>query len=175
MASAINPLERSRSIHPELDPAFYGFTETDLDRRFSTHEIPGVGVLALREILEHLRATYCRSIGVEFMHIDDQEWRAWLRDRMEQTQNSIHLNRDEQFRILTRLTDAVIIEEFIQLKFPGAKSFSLEGAESLIPLLDLAIETAGAHGLDEIVLTMAHRGRLNVLANIVGKQPRNLP
>lgn len=174
LASAIDPLERSRPIHPELDPAFYGFTETDLDRRFSTHGIPEAGFLTLREILEHLRVTYCRSIGVEFMHIDDQERRAWLRDRMERTQNHIHLNRDEQLRILTRLTDAVILEEFIQLKYPGAKSFSLEGAESLIPLLDLAIETAGAHGLDEIVLAMAHRGRLNVLANIVGKRPREI-
>ena len=106
------------------------------------------------------------------MHIDDPERRTWLRDRMEKTQNHIHLKRDEQLRILTRLTDAVIFEEFIQQKYPGAKTFSLEGAESLIPLLDLAIETAGAHELDEIVLAMAHRGRLNVLANIVGKRPR---
>jgi 2-oxoglutarate dehydrogenase E1 component len=174
IVSAIDPLESSRPVPPELDPAFYGFTEADLDRRFSTHGIPDADFLTLRQILEHLRATYCRSIGAEFMHIDDQKRRAWLRDRMERTQNHIHLNRDEQLRILTRLTDAVIFEEFIQLKYPGAKSFSLEGAEGLIPLLDLAIEMAGAHELDEIVLAMAHRGRLNVLANIVGKRPREI-
>lgn len=172
--SATDPLEMPRLVLPELDPAFYGFTETDLDRRFSTHGIPGAGFLPLSEILEHLRATYCRSIGAEFMHIDDQERVAWLRDRMERTQNRIHLKRDEQLRILTRLTDAIIFEEFIRLKYPGAKSFSLEGAESLIPLLDLVIETAGAHELNEIVLAMAHRGRLNLLANIVGKRPREI-
>jgi 2-oxoglutarate dehydrogenase E1 component len=174
MVAAVDPLEMPRPVHPELDPAFYGFTEVDLDRRFSTHGIPGAGILTLREILERLRVTYCRSIGAQFMHIDDPERRTWLRDRMEKTQNHIHLKRDEQLRILTRLTDAVIFEEFIQQKYPGAKTFSLEGAESLIPLLDLAIETAGAHELDEIVLAMAHRGRLNVLANIVGKRPREI-
>jgi 2-oxoglutarate dehydrogenase E1 component len=174
LASAIDPLERARPVHPELDPAWYGFAETDMDQRFSTHGIPETGFLTLREILDRLQATYCRSIGAEFMHIDDTEKRGWLRDRMERTQNRLHLKRDEQLRILTRLTDAVIFEEFIQLKYPGAKSFSLEGGESLIPLLDLAIETAGAHELDEIVLAMAHRGRLNVLANIVGKRPREI-
>ncbi len=174
LAAAIDPLERARPVPPELDPAWYGFAETELDQRFSTHGIPETGFLSLREILDRLQATYCRSIGAEFMHIDDTEQRAWLRDRMERTQNRLHLTRDEQLRILTRLTDAVIFEEFIQLKYPGAKSFSLEGAESVIPLLDLAIETAGAHELDEIVLAMAHRGRLNVLANIVGKRPREI-
>jgi len=174
LVAALDPLEMSRPVHPELEPAFYGLTETDLDRRFSTHGIPEAGYLTLRAILEHLRVTYCRSIGAQFMHIDDLEQRAWLRDRMERTQNRIRLTRDEQLRILTRLTDAVIFEEFIQVKYPGTKSFSLEGAESLIPLLDLAIETAGADGLDEIVLAMAHRGRLNVLANIVGKRPQEI-
>ncbi|MGH7230259.1 MAG: thiamine pyrophosphate-dependent enzyme, partial [Nitrospiraceae bacterium] len=174
LAAAIDPLKMPRPVHPELDPAFYDFTETDLDERFSTHGIPGADILTLREIVEHLRATYCRSIGAQFMHIDDLERRAWLRDRMEKTQNHIHLKRDEQIRILTRLTDAVIFEEFIQQKYPGAKSFSLEGAEGLIPLLDLAIETAGEHGVEEIVLAMAHRGRLNVLANILGKRPREI-
>lgn len=173
-AAAIDPLARPRPGHPELDPAFYRFTEADLDRRFSTHGITGADFLTLREILDRLRATYCRSIGVQFMHIDDPERRAWLRDRMERTQNHVSLKRDEQIRILTRLTDAVIFEEFIQQKYPGAKSFSLEGAESLIPLLDLAIEAAGEHGVEEIVLAMAHRGRLNVLANILGKRPREI-
>ena len=173
-AARIDPLEQPRPVHPELAPEFYGFTEENLDRQFSTHGIAETGFLTLREILERLRATYCRSIGAQFMHIDDPEQRAWLRQRMERTQNRIHLKRDEQIRILERLTDAVIFEEFIQQKYPGAKSFSLEGAEGLIPLLDLTIETAGEQGVEEIVLAMAHRGRLNVLANIVGKRPREI-
>jgi 2-oxoglutarate dehydrogenase E1 component len=132
------------------------------------------GTLPLREILDRLRNTYCRSIGVQFMHIDDLTVRHWLQERMEGSLNRISLNRAEQVRILTRLTDAVIFEEFIRKKFIGAKSFSLEGAESLIPLLDLAIERAGEQGIDEMVLAMAHRGRLNVLANIMGKSPRQI-
>ena len=102
--------------------------------------------------------------------------RQWLQERMEGTENRLTLSRQEQLRILTRLTDAVIFEEFIQKRFLGAKSFSLEGAESLIPLLDLAIEKAGDQGIREIVMGMAHRGRLNVLANIMGKSPQqNFP
>jgi len=174
MIARIDPLDLPRPHQPELDPEFYGFSAADLERRFSTHRIPGAAFLTLRQILERLRTTYCRSIGVQFMHIDDLERRTWLRERMEGTENRVELAREEQIRILTRLTDAVILEEFIQQKYPGAKSFSLEGAESLIPLLDLAIETAGEQGVEEIVLAMAHRGRLNVLANIVGKRPREI-
>ncbi|NGZ08438.1 MAG: 2-oxoglutarate dehydrogenase E1 component [Nitrospira sp. LK70] len=174
MAAAIDPLELPRPVHPELDPAFHGFTEHDLDGRFYTHGTAGADFLTLREILDRLRAAYCGSIGSQFMHIDDPKRRVWVRERMERPENHAGLKRQEQIRILTRLTDAVIFEEFIQQKYPGAKSFSLEGAESLIPLLDLAIETAGEHGVEEIVLAMAHRGRLNVLANIVGKRPREI-
>lgn len=174
LAAAIDPLAQPRPFPPDLAPTFYGLSEADLDRRFSVHGMPGAVLQTLRDILAHLRATYCRSIGVQFMHLDDPERRAWLRARMEQTENHVSLSRDEQLRILTRLTDAVIFEEFIRQKYPGAKSFSLEGAESLIPLLDLAIETAGGHGVDEIVLAMAHRGRLNVLANLLGKRPRDI-
>jgi 2-oxoglutarate dehydrogenase E1 component len=108
------------------------------------------------------------------MHIDDVALRCWLQERMERPQNRTQLSRQEQVRILTRLMDAVIFEEFIRKKFVGAKSFSLEGSESLIPLLDLAIEKAGEQGIDEIVLGMAHRGRLNVLANIMAKSPRQI-
>src|SRR5690606_17914366 len=123
---------------PELDPAFYGFSESDLDLSFSSRAIKGPDVSTLREILNRLQNTYCRYIGVQCMHIDDSAVRHWLQERMEGTENRCRLERREQFRILTRLTDAVIFEEFIQKKFLGAKSFSLEGAESLIPLLDLA-------------------------------------
>src|SRR5262249_4947241 len=118
--------------------------------------------------------TYCRFIGAQFMHIDELSVRQWLQQRMESTQNRLKLGRTEQLRILTKLTDAVVFEEFVQKKYVGAKSFSLEGAESLIPLLDLVIENSGNEGVEEIVLAMAHRGRVNVLANIIGKRPREI-
>jgi 2-oxoglutarate dehydrogenase E1 component len=174
LIARIDPLDRPRPHYSELDPAHYGFTEADLDRRFAAADVQGPPTLTLREILERLRTTYCRSIGVQFMHIDDPKKKFWLQERMEASQNRIQLSRDEQVRILTRLTDAVIFEEFVQKKFLGAKSFSLEGCESLIPLLDLAIERGAEHGLVEIVIGMAHRGRLNVLANVLGKSPRDI-
>ncbi len=170
----VDPLHHPRPYSPELKPAFYGFSREDLDRPFSSRTISGKPVRTLREILLLMRNTYCRSIGAQFMHIDSLDVRHWLQERMESTQNRLKLTREEQLRILTRLTDAVIFEEFIQKKFTGAKRFSLEGAESLIPLLDLAIEHAGNQGADEVVIGMAHRGRLNTLANIMGKSPREL-
>src|SRR5207249_11330956 len=174
MAAQIDPLGIPRATPPELALEYYGLTEADMSRRFACEAMCGGGTLTLREILDRLLNTYCRSIGVQYMHIDDSFVRHWLQERMEGTGNRINLTHDEQIRILTRLTDAVIFEEFIRKKFIGAKSFSLEGAESLIPLLDLAIERAGEHGIDEIVLGMAHRGRLNVLANIMAKSPRQI-
>jgi 2-oxoglutarate dehydrogenase E1 component len=170
----LDPLDRDRPDLPELDPAYYGFTAADQDRVFSTRAGPGPRQRTLREILAWVRNTYCRSIGVQFMHIDNLVMRQWLQDRMEGSENRIELSHEEKLRILRRLTDAVSFETFLQTKFTGAKSFSLEGGESLIPLLDLAIEKAGADGVDEIVLGMAHRGRLNVLANIIGKRPREI-
>ncbi len=174
IVAQIDPLHHPRPHRPELKPGYYGFTRGDLDRPFSSRTIHGAAVRTLREILLLLRNTYCRSIGVQFMHIDQLEARHWLQERMEGTENRIKLTRDEQLRILTRLTDAVIFEEFIQKKYVGAKRFSLEGGESLIPLLDLALERAGEQGIEELVVGMAHRGRLNVLANIVGKSPRQI-
>ncbi|WP_145245907.1 2-oxoglutarate dehydrogenase E1 component [Aeoliella mucimassa] len=170
----LDPLKQPRPQPPELDPAYYGFSEEDYDRVFSTRTSYGPQERSLREIVGWLRNTYCRYIGAQFMHIDDLAVRQWLQDRMESNENRIHLRRDEQLRILRKLTDAVIFEEFIQKKFLGAKSFSLEGAESLIPLLDMAVEDAGSDGVEEIVLAMAHRGRLNVLANVIGKNPRQI-
>ncbi|HUR47801.1 MAG TPA: thiamine pyrophosphate-dependent enzyme, partial [Candidatus Saccharimonadales bacterium] len=168
----INPLGFSRSYPSELDPSYYGFTLMDTERVFSSENLHTESTQTLGEILDQLWNTYCRSIGVEYMHIDDLVARKWLQQRMESTQNRLQITREEQLRILTRLTDAVTFEEFIRKKFVGAKSFSLEGSESLIPLLDLAIERAGEQGIKEIVFGMAHRGRLNVLANIMGKHPR---
>src|SRR6266850_4265889 len=170
----VDPLGLPQPVPPELEPEFLGFTDSDMDLPVFSETFQYSGPLTLGTLLERLRNTYCRSIGVQYMHIDDLKVRRWLQQRMEPTENRTQLTREEQLRILTRLTDAVTFEEFIRKKFVGAKSFSLEGSESLIPLLDLAIEKAGAQGLKEIVFGMAHRGRLNVLANIMGKSPRQI-
>src|SRR6267142_4508548 len=170
----VDPLGLPQPVPPELKPEFFGFTEADMNLPVQSETFQYDGPLTLGTLLERLRNTYCRSIGVQYMHIDDLSVRRWLQRRMEMTENRINLTRDEQLRILTRLIDAVTFEEFIRKKFVGAKSFSLEGSESLIPLLNLAIEKAGEQGLKEIVFGMAHRGRLNVLANIMGKSPRQI-
>lgn len=170
----VDPLGLSKPVPPELTPEFFGFTEADMDLPVYSETFQYDGHLTLGKLLERLRNTYCRSIGVQYMHIDDLNIRRWLQRRMEATQNHLQLSRPEQLRILTRLTDAVTFEEFIRRKFPGAKTFSLDGSESLIPLLDLAIEKAGEQGIREIVFGMAHRGRLNVLANIAGKSTRQI-
>jgi len=172
MIARLDPLGQPRLRPRELDLDYYDLTETDLGRKFSSRTVGGPDVATLREILDRLHNTYCRSIGVQFMHIDDANCRKWLQDRMELSENRVNLSRKEQIRIFTRLTDGVIFEEFIHKKYVGTKRFSLEGGESLIPLLDMAIEGAGEQGVSEIVLAMAHRGRLNVLANIMGKSPR---
>jgi 2-oxoglutarate dehydrogenase E1 component len=171
-----NPLKpEPEQPHPELTTEFYGFKEEDLDKPFSTvSTVPGKQMRTVRGLLDQLSRTYCGQIGVQFMHIDDLPTRRWLQERMEQSHNEIQLSRKEQIRILTRLTDATLFEEFIQRKFIGAKSFSLEGGETLIPLLDLCFEHAGEKGTREIVIGMAHRGRLNVLANILGKSPQKI-
>jgi 2-oxoglutarate dehydrogenase E1 component len=176
MAARLNPLATEPpALPPELRPEYYGFTDADMDTPFVfTSTVPGDEVRTLRDIIQQLQDTYCRYIGVQFMHIDDLDERRWLQRQMESTRNTVELTRKEQIRILTRLTDAVIFEEFIQRKFIGAKSFSAEGAESLIPLLDIALEAAGDMGVQEVVMGMAHRGRLNVLANIIGKSPQKI-
>ena len=166
----LNPLGPRNHVIPEIDPAYYGFTEADMGKPVLATTFASATTVG--DVVSALRETYTRAIGAQFMHIDDLEVRKWLQARMERTRNRIELSRDTQLRILTRLTDAVMFEEFIQKKYVGAKSFSLEGGESLIPLLDLALEKAGAQGVRDVVLGMAHRGRLNVLANIMGKHPR---
>jgi 2-oxoglutarate dehydrogenase E1 component len=169
MLAQLDPLGLPRAPQPELEAAHYGLTDADLDRPVSSRTIAGPPPQSLRELLKRLRNTYCRSIGVQFMHIDDADARHWLQERMESTENHIALSGRQQLRILTSLTAAVAFEEFVQRKYVGAKTFSLEGSESLIPLLDLALERLGEHGTREVVVGMAHRGRLSVLANIGGK------
>ncbi len=173
MIAKIDPLRIPRAPQPELDPSYYGLDEEDLNRQFSSTTIGrGGGASSLRDILSCMRQTYCQGIGVQFMHIDDLQVKNWLQERMEGSENRIELARDQQLRILSRLTDAVVLEEFIQKKYVGAKSFSLEGAETLIPLMELAIQRACKQGVGEIIIGMAHRGRLNVLANVLGKTPK---
>lgn len=170
----LDPIHPQHSGLPALDPEYYGFTPQDWDLLFPCSDLQFSTPVSLHEIVTRLRNTYCRSVGVEFMHIADDSIKSWLQQRMESTENRAHLDRDQQIRILSRLTDASTFDEFIRKKFIGSKSFSLEGAESLIPLLDTVIEQAAAQDMDEIVFAMAHRGRLNVLANIIGKKPREI-
>lgn len=170
----VDPLGTVKPTPPEIVPEYYSFTDADMNRAFSTSLIPGSNLQSLRDIIQRLQQTYCGSIGVQFMHIDDLTARNWLQRRMEKTENRLTLTRPQQLRILTKLTDAVIFEEFVRRKYVGAKTFSLEGAESLIPLLDVAIEKATSLGVREITMGMSHRGRLNVLANIIGKSLQNI-
>jgi 2-oxoglutarate dehydrogenase E1 component len=174
LMAEIDPLGRPRPGLPELDPRFYHLTEEDMDRSFSTDTIEGPQSMSLRQIIQRLRNTYCRSIGVQFMHMDDLRVRQWLQMRMEGCENRIQLDRRQQLRIYRQMTTAAVFEEFIQKRFLGAKSFSLEGSESLIPLVEMAIERAAGQEIDDVVLAMAHRGRLNVLANVMGKSPQRI-
>ncbi len=174
LQAKVNPLGGPASPLPELELDYYGMSEEDLDLLFNFGHISKQKSMPLRDIIQTLKETYTNFIGVQFMHIDALGEREWLQARMETSKNAIVLSKNQQIRILERLTDAVIFEQFIQKKFIGAKSFSLEGAETLIPLLDQAIEKAAAQGVEHIVIGMPHRGRLNVLANIMGKHPRTI-
>ncbi len=174
MQARLDPLGSSVPYVPELDPQYYGFSDADMERSFACETMCGAGRLSLRRIHSRLREVYCGSIGFQYMHIDNIKMRHWVQQRIEGDSYWAPLPRDQQLRILSRLTDAVVFEQFIRRKFVGAKSFSLEGGETLIPMLDLAIESAAQHGVKEIVLGMAHRGRLNVLANIIGKSPKEI-
>lgn len=172
----VDPLGVAPSAPPELDLANFELNATDLDKQFPTVDLAGTPpTLSLREIIGRLEETYCRSIGVEFSHVEDPTQRNWLRERMESTRNHLELDHARQLRILTKLSDAEIFEQFIHRSYAaGTKRFSLEGGEALIPLLDEIIERSAVEGVEEIVLGMAHRGRLNVLANILGKSPREI-
>jgi 2-oxoglutarate dehydrogenase E1 component len=170
----LDPLGLTPTPWPELTIETFGFSEADLDTAFPTGDLAGPEILTLREIVARCEETYCRTIGVEFMHLESREERLWLQERMESTCNRLTLSPAEQLRILTKLTDAEIFEQFLHTNFIGAKRFSCEGTESMIPLMDLLIEEAGRHGVEEMVIGMAHRGRLNVLANILGKPVRDI-
>nr|WP_189178880.1 multifunctional oxoglutarate decarboxylase/oxoglutarate dehydrogenase thiamine pyrophosphate-binding subunit/dihydrolipoyllysine-residue succinyltransferase subunit [Microbispora rosea] len=162
-----DPLEYRQRKHPDLDIQSHGLTLWDLEREFPTGGFGGKPLMKLRDILGVLRDSYCRTVGIEYMHIQNPEERAWIQARVERPHAKP--SREEQLRILRRLNTAEAFETFLQTKYVGQKRFSLEGGESLIPLLDSVISAAAEEHLDEVVIGMAHRGRLNVLANIVGK------
>ncbi|WP_439097728.1 2-oxoglutarate dehydrogenase E1 component [Methylocucumis oryzae] len=169
-----NPLNKPAAMLPDLDPSYYGLSEPDMETLFDTGSIYGYDRLPLRKIIENLTTIYCGSIGSEFMHIDDTQIRRWFINRLESTKNNLVLNADKKRWVLKLLTAAEGIELHLQNKFVGQKRFSLEGGESLIPILDELIQRSGEKGVKEIVIGMAHRGRLNVLVNILGKSPASL-
>ncbi len=174
----INPLGNDPAYHPELDPASYGLSIWDLDRPFLAGAVKAPsGAIAsymqpyesLREILDRLRATYCGSIGVEYMHIQNPQQKQWLQDRMESTTNNWKLDDAVRRRILSRLVQGEEFEHFLQTRFVGQKRYGLEGLESTIVALDEVLDRGANDDVHEAVIGMAHRGRLNVLANVVGK------
>ena len=162
-----DPLEYMQRWHPDLDIRNYGLSLWDLDRTFKTGGFGGRSKAKFRNMLGILRDTYCRTVGIEYMHIADPTERKWLQDTLEQPYRKP--SRDDQFRILAKLNEAEAFETFLQTKFVGQKRFSLEGSESLIPALDQILQSAANVNLDEVAIGMAHRGRLNVLTNIAGK------
>ncbi len=165
----LDPLGFQTPYHPELDPATYNFTIWDMDRYFITGGFSGLKTATLRQILEILQKTYCEKIGVEYMHIQNPAEKVWLQSKMEPIQNIPDFSPEVKKRILDKLIIAETFEHFIHTKFIGHKRFSLEGSETLIPVLDLLLDEASQASMLEVVLGMAHRGRLNVLANIIGK------
>jgi len=170
-----NPLGSSTQQQADMDPSYYGLSELDMDTLFDTGALyGGVDRLPLRNIIANLKAIYCGSIGSEYMHIADTKIRRWLINRLETTQAKLNLDTEKKHWLLKLLTSAEGIENYLHHRFVGQKRFSLEGGESLIPILDELIQVSGQKGVKEIVIGMAHRGRLNVLVNILGKSPATL-
>jgi 2-oxoglutarate dehydrogenase E1 component len=166
----LDPLGLARGKHhPELDPKAYGFSEADLDREFFLDNVLGLEKATLRRIVEILRQTYSAKIGVEFMHIQDPDQKAWIQARMEGSHNLLRPGAEEKRELLEQLVEAEGFERFLHVKYPGTKRFGLDGGESTVPALEAIIRKSVEIGVDEIVIGMPHRGRLNVLANVLGK------
>ena len=158
-----------REPHPELDYRTYGFTDDDLDREIYIDHVLGLESAKLRDIVEAVRETYCGNIGVEYMHIQDPDKKAWIQERIEAVHNRTEFTKEGKRAMLERLTAAEAFEQFLDKKYTGTKRFGLDGGEALIPALEQIIKRGGQLGIDEIVIGMPHRGRLNVLANMMGK------
>jgi 2-oxoglutarate dehydrogenase E1 component len=172
----LDPLKQyERPEVSELDPAFHGLTEEDLDSRFNPGSLQHKDAeIPLREILNIVRTTYCRTIGAEYMHINETEHKRWIQQRLEPCRATPDFSKEQKLRIMERLIAANALEEYLHTKYVGQKRFSLEGSETLIPLLDELVQDSGAQQVKEVVIGMAHRGRLNVLVNIIGKLPSEL-
>src|SRR5262249_44352634 len=175
LGAKLDPLGLAPRNPLPLNPGHYGLTKDDFDREImTTFGGRDSRPMLLRDLIQRLNRTYCDHIGFEYMHIAERNIREWIQQRIETDDIDRSPPRDIQLRILTRLTDAVIFEEFVRKKYLGATTFSLEGSETLVPLLDLALEAAAQDGVIEVVMAMAHRGRLNVLANICGKRQADI-
>ncbi len=173
----LDPLKRQdRPPIPELDPAFYGLTEADLDQVFSASNtyFSKSDTMTLRDILKALRDTYCRSIGAEFMYMSDPAHKRWIQERLESTLSAPAVTAEHKRHLLQQLTEAEGLERYLHTKYVGQKRFSLEGGDSFIASMDELVNHAGDSGIQEIVVGMAHRGRLNMLVNIMGKMPGDL-
>ncbi|SCK57968.1 2-oxoglutarate dehydrogenase E1 component [Variovorax sp. HW608] len=172
----LDPLKRAeRPAIPELEPSFYGFSDADLETVFNTsNTFFGKDTMSLRDLLNALRETYCGTIGAEYMYMTDQSQKRWWQQKFESARTNPKLSADQKKRVLDRLTAAEGLERFLHTKYVGQKRFSLEGGESFIVSMDELINQAGARGVQEIVIGMAHRGRLNVLVNSLGKLPADL-
>ncbi|MFZ5617344.1 MAG: 2-oxoglutarate dehydrogenase E1 component [Pseudomonadota bacterium] len=166
----LDPLQQTKKkVHPELEPATYGFSEADMDRPIFIDNVLGLETATLREIVEILRRTYCGTFAVEFMHISDPEQKSWIQQRIEGKDKEISFTPEGKKAILNKLIEAEGFENFMQTKYTGTKRFGLDGAEATVPALEQIIKRGGALGVKEIVIGMPHRGRLNVLAAVMGK------
>ncbi len=172
----LDPLKRTeRPDIPELEPSFYGFSDADMETVFNTsNTFFGKDTMPLRDLLNALRETYCGTIGAEFMYITDQVQKRWWQQKLESARTNPQLNAEQKKHVLDRLTAAEGLERFLHTKYVGQKRFSLEGGESFIVAMDELIQQAGSAGVQEVVIGMAHRGRLNVLVNTLGKMPAML-
>ena len=169
-----NPVRDRRKYSPTLDVENFGLSQTDLKTVFNAGDIMGIGPSSLEKIIEHLKRIYCYSIGVEYMYIRNPEKLNWIQNRLNINDNHPTFSEDQKKHILKKLNQAVSFENFLHTKYVGQKRFSLEGGESLIPALDAVIESAANKGVEEFVMGMAHRGRLNTLANIFGKSTQDI-
>ena len=173
--AAVDPLKRLEKPHiPELDPAFYGLSDADMHTVFSTGSLVGPREMKLADILRFLQDTYCRSIGFEYMYMTDIPQKRWIQERAESISSTPSYDGNYKKHILERLTAAETLERYLHTRYVGQTRFSLEGGDSLIPMLDNLLQRAGAAGVQELVIGMAHRGRLNVLVNTLGKMPKDL-
>lgn len=168
LAAKLDPLGlMQRETHPELDPASYGFTEADYDKPIYIHGVLGLQQATLREIMAILRQTYCGTIGVEFMHIQDPEQKAWVQNQIESARGRPELGVDEKKAIFKQLAEVEVFEEFLQVKYPGMKRFSVQGGDVMVAGLEAAIKTAAEMGVKDINIGMPHRGRMNVLTSVM--------